>query len=569
MIGAIIRRMNDTRILRKLFIVPALVIIFMVSIAAIAQYGAWQQSTALDQIANVAFAKDELGAEARLGARTAQYNLFRMISWLQNSEDSVAAKASAKAVQVGVTGTGEALHKLDTSFALTADEQALLGEARGALKGYSEAVNAVIELASDAALALTFMSDAEGKFTALDSRLAALHDFEKRRGRESVNAAEAATNRTTRIFMALLFCSVVIAIFVTFWVSRMIARPIVGMTKIMTALSAGDKQVTVPETGRGDEIGSMAKAVLVFKDTMVQAEILAGERDREQQAKVVRANQLEVSARDFDQNVSGIVRAVSAATTQLQSFAQSMSSTAEGASQRATAVATASEEATTNVQTVAAAAEELSSSVAEIGRQAVESSRIAAQAVSDADRTDAAIEGLAQAAGRIGDVVKLINHIAGQTNLLALNATIEAARAGEAGRGFAVVASEVKSLATQTAKATEEIASQIGTIQGATEQSVIAIRGIGETIRRVSEIATSISSAVEQQGAATQEIARNVQQAATGTSEVSSNIVEVTMAAGKTGRAADDVLTAAQEMARQTETLQGEVARFLAEVKAA
>jgi methyl-accepting chemotaxis protein len=560
MIGAIIRRMNDTRILRKLFIVPALVIIFMVSIAAIAQYGAWQQSTALDQIANVAFAKDELGAEARLGARTAQYNLFRMISWLQNSEDSVAAKASAKAVQVGVTGTGEALHKLDTSFALTADEQALLGEARGALKGYSEAVNAVIELASDAALALTFMSDAEGKFTALDSRLAALHDFEKRRGRESVNAAEAATNRTTRIFMALLFCSVVIAIFVTFWVSRMIARPIVGMTKIMTALSAGDKQVTVPETGRGDEIGSMAKAVLVFKDTMVQAEILAGERDREQQAKVVRANQLEVSARDFDQNVSGIVRAVSAATTQLQSFAQSMSSTAEGASQR---------EATTNVQTVAAAAEELSSSVAEIGRQAVESSRIAAQAVSDADRTDAAIEGLAQAAGRIGDVVKLINHIAGQTNLLALNATIEAARAGEAGRGFAVVASEVKSLATQTAKATEEIASQIGTIQGATEQSVIAIRGIGETIRRVSEIATSISSAVEQQGAATQEIARNVQQAATGTSEVSSNIVEVTMAAGKTGRAADDVLTAAQEMARQTETLQGEVARFLAEVKAA
>jgi methyl-accepting chemotaxis protein len=341
------------------------------------------------------------------------------------------------------------------------------------------------------------------------------------------------------------------------------------MTGVMTALSAGDNQVPVPETERGDEIGSMAKAVLVFREAMIRAEILAHEKERDQKTRVARANQLEVSARGFDQNVGSVVRAVSAATEQLASSAKSMSETAEQASGRATAVASASGEATSNVQAVAAASEELSSSVAEIGRQAQQSSQIVAQAVADAERTNDTIESLAQAAQRIGDVVKLINHIAGQTNLLALNATIEAARAGEAGRGFAVVASEVKSLATQTAKATDDIAAQVGAIQQATGQSVIAIKGVGETIRRVSDIVASISNAVEQQGIATQEIARNIHQAAVGTSKVSSNIVGVTDAAGETGRAATEVLAATQKMSVQSDTLKAEVARFLAEVKAA
>ena len=570
MFNSLSKRLNDTRILLKLFIAPSLITLFLVITAAVAQFGSWQQSAALDEVANVSFAKDELGATARMSARTAQYNLFRMISWLSNSSDGgKAAAQSAKAVQSEVNQTSAALEGLGGAYKLTEEEKKLLGEAVSALKTYSAAVNSVIDVASDSATALTFMSEAEDSFAKLDARLNTLHDLEKRLGKQSVDAAEAAANHTTRIFLGLLLSAFVLAILVTQLISRMIARPLVGMTEVMTTLSSGNNQVAVPETDRGDEIGSMAKAVLVFKETMIRAEALAAEQERDQQAKVARANQLEISARDFDQNVGGVVRAVSAATEQLQTSAQLMSETAEQASQRAKVVASASGEATSNVQTVAAATEQLSSSVAEIGRQALQSSQIAAQAVADTDRTNAAIESLAQAAQRIGDVVKLINHIAGQTNLLALNATIEAARAGEAGRGFAVVASEVKSLATQTAKATEDIAAQVGAIQGATEQSVVAIRGIGETIRRVSEIATSISSAVEQQGAATQEIARNIQQAAIGTSDVSSNIVGVTAAAGETGRAASDVLNAAQEMARQSDTLKDEVARFLTEVKVA
>ena len=569
MFGSLIKRLNDTRILSKLFLAPTLITVFMIVTAAVAQYGSRQQSAALDQVANVAFAKDELGAAARMGARTAQYNLFRMISWLSNSNDAGKAKGTAKAVQQQVVETAATLEKLRTAFVLDADEQKLLGQAVGALKAYSNSVNAVIDMASDPATALIFMMDAEATFATLEGRLDELQHLEKKLARQSVDAAEAAASRTTRIFLGLLVFAVVLAIFVTYLVSRMIARPLVRMTEVMTALSAGDSQVAVPETQRGDEIGSMAKAVLVFKDAMISAEILADEKERDQKARVARANQLEISARGFDQNVGSVVRAVSAATGQLQSSAQSMSEIAEQASGRATAVASASGEATCNVQAVAAASEQLSSSVAEIGRQAQQSSQIVAQAVVDAERTNDTIESLAQAAQRIGDVVKLINHIAGQTNLLALNATIEAARAGEAGRGFAVVASEVKSLATQTARATEEIAAQVSAIQQATGQSVTAIKGIGDTIRRVSEIATSISSAVEQQGVATQEIAHNIHQAAVGTSNVSANIAGVTDAAGETGRAATDVLAATQKMALQSETLQAEVARFLAEVKAA
>jgi methyl-accepting chemotaxis protein len=569
MFDTLIKRLNDTRILSKLFLAPTLITVFMIVTAAVAQYGSRQQSAALDQVANVAFAKDELGAAARMGGRTAQYNLFRMISWLSNSSDAGKAKDTARAVQQQVAETAATLEKLRTAFAIDADEQKLLGEAVGALKVYSNSVNAVIEMGSDPATALIFMMEAESTFATLEARLDALQQLEKKLARQSVDAAEAAATHTTRIFLGLLVCAVVLAILVTYLVSRMIARPLVRMTGVMTALSAGDSQVAVPETTRGDEIGSMAKAVLVFKETMISAEILAAEKERDQKARVARSNQLEVSARGFDQNVGSVVRAVSAATEQLQSSAQSMSEIAEQASGRATAVASASGEATSNVQAVAAASEELSSSVAEIGRQAQQSSQIVAQAVVDAERTNDTIESLAQAAQRIGDVVKLINHIAGQTNLLALNATIEAARAGEAGRGFAVVASEVKSLATQTAKATDEIAAQINAIQQATGQSVTAIKGIGDTIRRVSEIATSISLAVEQQGVATQEIAHNVHQAALGTSNVSANIAGVTDAAGETGRAATDVLAATQKMALQSETLKAEVARFLAEVKAA
>jgi methyl-accepting chemotaxis protein len=569
MFDAVYKRLDNTRILRKLFIAPTLVTLFMIGTAAIAQYASWQQSTSLDQVANVAFVKQELGALARMEARSSQYNLFRMISWLANSEDHAAAKDSAQAVLAGISEIKQALETLDNTFALIADEHKAVGEARDALKDYAEAVAAVIDMSSDAAMALTFMSGAEVTFSKLDTRLANLQKLEKGQAQSSVDGAKETAAKMTRTFLTMLALAIASALIVTRWMSRLIAQPIVDMIEVMKALSAGNKAVSIPETRRGDEIGSMAKAVLVFREAMIKAETLAAEQTRDNQAKVQRTNRLETSARSFEQNVTGVVRAVSSATVQLESSAQSMSATADQTSQRSVAVASASDEASANVQTVAAAAEELSSSVAEIGRQMIQSNQIAAQAVTEADRTDAAIEGLSAAVQQIGAVVELINQIAGQTNLLALNATIEAARAGDAGKGFAVVALEVKSLATQTAKATDDIAGQIRAVQDATAQSVHAIRGIGRTIRQVSEIATNICFAVEMQTLATQKIARNVQLAASGTSEVSSNIADVTMAAGETGRAACDVLTAAREMTRQTETLQTEVVKFLAEVKAA
>ncbi|HWA46609.1 MAG TPA: methyl-accepting chemotaxis protein [Hypericibacter adhaerens] len=261
--------------------------------------------------------------------------------------------------------------------------------------------------------------------------------------------------------------------------------------------------------------------------------------------------------------VKEVVGVVASSASEMETSAQSMSATAEETNRQSTAVAAASEQAATNVQTVASAAEELSASIREIQQQMANSARIAQQAVEQVDRTDATVTGLAQAAEKIGEVVNLISDIASQTNLLALNATIEAARAGEAGKGFAVVASEVKNLANQTAKATEEIGQQIAAMQTATGDSVQAIRGIGETIKQISEVTTTVASAVEQQGAATQEISRNVQQAAAGTQEVSSNITGVQQAATQTGTAAGQVLSGARELAKQGQQLNTEIEEFL------
>jgi methyl-accepting chemotaxis protein len=272
-------------------------------------------------------------------------------------------------------------------------------------------------------------------------------------------------------------------------------------------------------------------------------------------------------AEGFEQTLKGVVQTVSNAATELRSTAAGVSGTADDTSRRATAVAAASEQASANVQTVAAAAEELAASVREIARQVAHSTEIADKAVEGANRTNASVEALANAAQKIGDVVKLINEIAGQTNLLALNATIEAARAGEAGKGFAVVASEVKSLANQTAQATGDIAAQVSAIQAATREAVDTIRGISGIIGEMSQISTGIAAAVEEQGAATAEIARNVQQAASGTKDVTTNISGVMKAATDTGSATSHVLNAATELSKQAEVLRGEVDAFFTRVR--
>ena len=350
---------------------------------------------------------------------------------------------------------------------------------------------------------------------------------------------------------------------------RRISRPIRALTASMGRLADHDVAAEIPGSGRGDEIGAMARAVAVFKDSMIEADRLAAEQRAEQTRKEQRQHAIEGHIRAFDESVSSSLRSLATASSELQATSRSMSETAEATNRQSTAVAAASEQATINVQTVASAAEELSSSIAEIGRQVSESTRISGEAVEQAERTNALVQTLADGAQRIGDVVKLINDIAGQTNLLALNATIEAARAGEAGKGFAVVASEVKNLATQTARATGDITAQIDAIQSATGGAVEAIQAIGDTIGKVNAIAVAIASAVEQQGAATREIARNVQQASAGTADVSANIAGVTQSVSLTGAAAAQVLGSAGTLASLSDALRREIDGFVHQMRAA
>jgi methyl-accepting chemotaxis protein len=371
-----------------------------------------------------------------------------------------------------------------------------------------------------------------------------------------------------------------------------VTRPLSRMTAAMLDVAGGNLDAEVPALGQTDEIGQLAGALEKFKTSgrdnlRLQAEQreaemravtekqAAAEREAAQQkaaeekAAAERQAAMHRLAGAFEKAVGNIVDTVSSASTELEAAAVTLTGTADTTQRLSGSVAAASEQASANVQSVATATDEMSSSVNEISRQVQESSRIAGDAVKQAQKTDARIAELSQAAGRIGDVVKLITAIAEQTNLLALNATIEAARAGEAGKGFAVVAQEVKALASQTAKATDEIGTQIAGMQTATRDSVAAIKEIGSTIARISEISESVAAAVEEQGAATHEIARNVQQAAQGTAQVAVNITDVNRGASETGSASSQVLSSARALAKESNQLRTEVDRFLATVRAA
>ncbi len=404
---------------------------------------------------------------------------------------------------------------------------------------------------------------------AMDKTLAGLVEFNDHGAEASGRSAEATYLRAIYLMSAILFCILALGIGAAAFVSHDIRRSINSILKPMGRLVDGELSVEIPHQGETTEVGRIATALQAFKEALIAKKASDEAANAEKAINLTRAQRISSATADFETMISELVGSLASSSTELEASATTLSSTADHAQDLATKVAGASEEASTNVQSVASATEELSSSINEISRQVQESARMGMAAVGEASKTNDRVGELAKAAARIGDVVELINAIAGQTNLLALNATIEAARAGEAGRGFAVVASEVKALAEQTAKATSEIGQQIDGIQSATQDSVGAIKEISRTIEKLSEISSAIASAVEEQGAATQEISRNVQQAAQGTHEVSSHITDVQRGASETGLASSQVLSAAQSLAADSVRLKTQVENFLNTVRAA
>jgi methyl-accepting chemotaxis protein len=459
----------------------------------------------------------------------------------------------------------------------TTDPQrlALVAQLKSKIDAYrAEAANLKMFKGQNIALDTAEAKATSAKAAAIASEVETLGDTltEDYRTAADGAAASAMEDITTAIDIAVGvgLVSVLIGFVLAIVMARSVAVPIAAMTEVMRRLSRREMATTITGLGRKDEVGAMADAVKVFKESMIRSDELAAAQEATKAAAAASQKAaLNQMADRFEADVGHLVSMLAASSTEMEATAKSMTATAEQTAIQAQSVAAASEEAGTGIQTVAAAAEELSASIAEISQQVSQSSQVTTRAVADAQRTDAVVRALAEGAQKIGDVVGLINNIASQTNLLALNATIEAARAGDAGKGFAVVASEVKSLAQQTGVATAEIGAQISQMQSATKEAVNAILAITGTIDEVSTIATAIAAAVEEQGAATGEIARNVQHTAVAAQQVTANISGVNRAAGDTGAAATQVLGAAGELSKQSERLSHEVRGFVASVRAA
>jgi len=494
-------------------------------------------------------------ATAQFQAVTALANNFVI-----NSDQAVAASALAR------------LKFVENSLAAVSstDEKIVQGlkEASALLEEYRQALGKLIENSKAIDGLVAEMADsATAIVQGASAMMADLLSDQQRLESES----DAIVGETERLIVMLAAGGFVLGGALALLLGKGISRPMTAMCKAMRELAGGNFDVVLPGLGRKDELGEMAAAVEEFKvQAIAKAERDARAQDAQNKASsAARRTELIRFADDFEAAVGAIVSNVSASAVQLESAAGTLTRTAETTQTLSSQVAGASEEASSNMQSVATATEELSTSVEEIGRRVRDSNRIAEAAVLQAQQTDGRIGKLSRAAQEIGDVVKLITAIAEQTNLLALNATIEAARAGEAGRGFAVVASEVKSLASQTAKATDEISSHISGMQGATQESVAAIKEIGGTIAQISGIAAAIASAVEQQSTATQEIARSVQNVAHGTHEAAANIMQVNRGATETGSASEEVLNSAKTLSTESARLREELDRFMANIRAA
>ena len=530
----------------------------------------------------ISAANDALGEQARiteeLNSATNALRAFGeqkywltdlAVSWLTESEEN-ADKSGEKLAAILQSMSAAHPEKVNKITALVENvaEKSL------------EAVDAYVD--NNRVLGNSILSQARDNIVAIDKILVEQAGVLRAKFKATQKKAAEKEAAVARITFLVIVLAAAFSALLTWIIVASISGQLKGLTQVMSVLAEGNHGVDVIGAGRSDEIGKMAQAIQVFKDNAIDRERLEGEakeqRERaeieredrqrkETEAEAERSVALNQLADSFEAQVMGVVEKVANSATDMADAADNMVQRTEEAQEQSSSVSAAAEQASNNVQTVAAAAEELSKSIAENSQQVTKSAAISSEAVSNAQTTNAQVQSLAEAANKIGRVVELINNIAGQTNLLALNATIEAARAGDAGKGFAVVASEVGNLATQTAKATEEIEMQISGIQSATEDSVHAIDGITKTIGEINEITTSIAAAVEEQGKATQEIARNVDQASNGTQEVTNSITSVASAVAATGQAAGKVQTSATGLTEQSENLAGAVQHFLAKVR--
>jgi methyl-accepting chemotaxis protein len=552
----------------KVLVTPAIVLCAMLVMAAVAIYNFAEQDASLRRLDTAVFERLRLAMEARDGVTLFQAGLSDFTSLAVNETDDVRHKQIAETLLRQADTTAELVQKLAAHAGDISDGP--VDEIVKAFKVYKEGALPVIDMAqSNGSYAVMLMGDVSSQFLKLRRLLEGYVTVREGQRQAVVSELLAGMSAARRNFLLLLIAAAAFSGVAACIIVRMISRPVTALTRVMGVLAAGQMNEEVPGCEQRDELGEMARAVQVFKEAMGEAARLQAEREASSERAVRRGQQLSELIRSFEEKVSKILGLVSAAGSEMQTAATTMTRVADGTTRQTDACANAAQQASSNVQAVAAATEELSAFVNEMSRQVAQSTTITRRAVEEAAGTNETVGGLAEAAKKIGEIVDLINGIAGQTNLLALNATIEAARAGDAGWGFAVVASEVKSLAQQTTTATEQISSKIVEMQTATNKVVAAIGGIGATIDEVNQIADTIASGIKEQGTATKEIARNVQAAADGAHGVSGAIEKIAEATATTGGAAEGVSEAARQLSNQSETLRREIDLFLETVRAA
>jgi methyl-accepting chemotaxis protein len=550
---------------------PAFVILVLIGLGAYALQMLRTNQASAEALMSGPVLQAELVADFSSTIWAAQARLYSLMATSASETDQKKIKAVATRTSSTLIEVMEKLKAFDAVKTWEAKTAANLETLRASTTGYVKQAKTVIEMADgEAGTALMLMTSAERSFLVIDKLTDEMTEATKDFRDREIARANIKLHEQGFILAVIALAAVLVGGLVSLLVSMGISQPVVKIAGVIKHIAESNLDVVVPATNRRDEIGIIAKAVQVFKENMVETEKLrAGQVEAAKRAEAEKKATMLTLADEFQAAVGNIVDIVSHSATELEVTANTLMKTAQVTQQLSSAVAITSDHASGNVQSVATATEEMSTSVHEIARQTEESRRIASEAVSQVEKTDLRVNELAQAAGRIGEVVKLITAIAAQTNLLALNATIEAARAGAAGKGFAVVAQEVKALASQTAKATEDIGAHISDIQAATKDSVTAIEDIGTTIRKISAIAATIAIQVEEQAVANEEITRNVVQAAQGTAHVAANMTNVSGGAGETETASTQVLNSAQSLSQESTRLKLAVEKFLNTVRAA